>query len=166
MDRFLPSVRRKLLIRLMIFVCLMTLLSLVPGVTGQVVHATSRQDQQTQVLANPVGEWNLQVYFQDCSYQGQTQQSQIEMNQNGAWVNLTPYPGGGDWIATGTSTFDYGFTEVLLVNGQFVGYVQIVQQAQLTSSTAYTASGSGLSYDSNGNFLQTCHTQTTATLIA
>ncbi len=155
---------RNLLVRLMLLSCLVALLGLALGGDGQIAHATPKQARQAQSLANPVGTWNLQVFFLDCSRKGQTEPSQIEMDLSGAWVNYTPYPGGGTWYATGTSTFNYLFTEIIIVNGQFMGFVQVTQQAQLTSSTTYTASGSGSSYDSQGHFLETCDTQTTATL--
>ncbi|HLG62058.1 MAG TPA: hypothetical protein VKY19_09005 [Ktedonosporobacter sp.] len=152
---------KKLLLRLTLLACIMALLGLVLGGAGRIAHATS---MQAQTLANPVGIWNIQVYFLDCSFKGQTESGQLEMNASGAVVSISPYEGGGAWIPTGATTFDYDFTELIIVNGQLSAFVQVTQTGQVTSSTTYTSSGSGSSYDSHGNFLETCDTQTTATL--
>lgn len=161
MNHLLRLSRKNLLARLTLLACIVTLSVLFLGGDGRIAQATSMQGQ---TLADPVGVWNLQVYFQDCSYQGTTEAGQIQLNQSGAVVSISPYSGGGAWIPTGTSTFDYDFTELIFVNGQLAVFVVVTQNAQLTSSTTFTASGSGSSYDSHGNFLETCHTQTTATL--
>lgn len=152
---------KNLLPRLMLLACFVTLLGLFIRSDGQVAHATS---MQTQNLANPVGVWNIQVHFLDCSMKGETESGQIQMSASGAVVSISPYEGGGAWIATGSTTFDYDFTELIIVNGQLVAFVMVTQTGQVTSSTTYTSSGSGDSYDSQGNYLETCHTQTTATL--
>lgn len=154
---------KKLLLRLMLLACLVALVGLVLRGDGRAAHATS---MQAQTLANPVGVWNIQVHFLDCSYQGETESGQIQLNLSGALVSISPYAGGGVWIATGDTTFDYDFTELIFVNGQLAVIVEVTQTAQLTSPTTFTSSGSGSSYDYHGNYLETCHTQTTATLAA
>lgn len=154
---------KKLLPRLMLLVCLVALVSLVLGGDGRVAHATS---MQAQTLANPVGLWNTQVHFLDCSYQGETEAGQLQINQSGALISITPYVGGGAWIASDTTKFYYAFTELIFVNGQMAVLIEVIQTGQMTSSTTFTSSGSGNSYDSHGNYLETCDTQTTATLAA
>lgn len=149
--------KKNLIKRAMLFICVIALLSLGLGGARGVAHATSTQ-------ANPAGKWNLQVFFQNCSFQGEIEPSQILINVSGAVVSQTPYQGGGLWEATGLLTFDYGFTEMIYANGQFVAFVVVFQQAQLTSSTTFTASGLGVSYDAQGNYQQTCNTQTSGTL--
>lgn len=133
---------------------------------GHMAQAASTSSTQAQTLANPVGTWSLQVHFLDCSRQGLTETSQAAMNPSGAWVNYLPYPGGGHWGAIDSATFFYGFTETLTVGGQYVAFVQVLQQAQMTSPTTYTASGAGMTYDAEGYYVETCDTQTTATLIS
>ena len=109
------------------------------------------------------GTWDLTVSFPD----GHSEQSQVVFNRNGVVINVTPFPGKGEWRTKEKTAFSYSFVEPITPHGQFQAVVEVRQNARLSiDCNSYTASGTGTVYDAQGNRITQMHTTTVATKVA
>lgn len=133
----------------------------VPALTRTAAAAPVQSEHTDKHTCRPCGKvWKLVVTAADGNRQGQHWPAMMTFNPNGSMT--ATFPGAspddppaqpsafdGQWWMTGASTFHYRFRDPIYTDGltgQMVAYVQVEQDAYLTSSTTFVSGGVGVAY--------------------